>query len=137
MEVMGEALSLRADGPHSPEYTKEVADFLAEAVRVLNYATKGDGLQYPSDVAHVVGALALATERTQQLLQQLSTWLGAEHEAGRIGEWSEGPHQGDGDSALLAARIQLDGVIGANRVLSQRLNAAHSATNVLEGTSRN
>ena len=33
------ATELRTDGPHSPEYTREVGNVLAEAVRVLNYAS--------------------------------------------------------------------------------------------------
>lgn len=131
---MAEAFTLRADGPHSPEYTKAVADALAEAVRVLNHATLTHvSLEYPSDVAYVAGSMATAVHGLDQLCRQLSSWLESEHEAGRVGEWVEGPHRGDADAAVLAAKLQFENAIEAVHILADRLNSVHSATNVLEG----
>lgn len=133
---MAEPLSLRTDGPHSSEYTKQVADALTESMRVLNHATLNHhSLQFPSDVAYVVSSMATAVFGMEQLSNQLSHWLESEHDAGRVGEWVEGPNGGDADAAVDAARLQFEAVRESIQSLADRLNAIHSATNVLEGKS--
>lgn len=75
---MSETITLSTLGPHSPDYTREVAWAMAECVRVLNYAA-GSGAEmaivYPATVYEVLGALSTATARMPQLLSQLNTWL--------------------------------------------------------------
>ena len=71
-------ITLRTEGPHSPEYTQEVGNALAECVRVLNYATNGmpgGGLECPGDVYTLLGALYTATGRLSQLLAQIASFL--------------------------------------------------------------
>lgn len=67
---------LNADGPHSAAYTKQVADALPEAVRVLNRATAtSDGVPNPSTAYDVLGALYAAAAGMDQLLRQLDAHL--------------------------------------------------------------
>lgn len=75
---------LSIDGPHSPDYTKEVAGQLAECVRVLNHATRGDGLVYPGDAYELLGQLSEAVGGLPQLLGQLNDFLEHSMEAGKL-----------------------------------------------------
>lgn len=74
-------LDLRPHGMHSPEYTRAVALHLAEAVRVLNYATgpdyAKDGIPYPNTTYDLIGGLKSAAGGLNQLYQQ--TALRLEH----------------------------------------------------------
>jgi hypothetical protein len=91
-------IRLSTAGPHSPDYTRRVADTIAEAVRVLNHATlnhTGQALAYPADADAVLEALCTAAERLPQLLDQLSGWLTGELAGGRAqvgyGRWAGNP----------------------------------------------
>jgi hypothetical protein len=131
--MSGETITLNPDGPHSPEYTKEVAYALSEAVRVLNHATQSRaGLEYPSDVAAVVGALHSTVARLEQTCTQLVRWLSNEYEAGRVAEWSEGRHGGNAFAAMNDAKRELDQAIAAAGVLASHFNEAHQITSALE-----
>ena len=70
-------ISLRTEGPHSPEYTQEVGTALAESARVLNHATLGDapGLEYPSDADRLLRDVTTMLDRLPQLLEQVRRWL--------------------------------------------------------------
>ena len=121
---------LHIDGPHSWEYTREVAAAFAEAVRVLNHATlftDSAGLAYPSDVYHVLGLLADGVDRLPQLLQQLSRFLAAEHKAGRLGEDPDGPHHADAAAAVadVGRHLALAGI--SARALAGALRLSRAA----------
>lgn len=81
------ATELHPEGPHSPDYTSEVGSVLAEAVRVLNYATRDDapGLQYPGDAYTLLGDLYTATGRLPQLLGQIRVFLDGWQASGQLG----------------------------------------------------
>lgn len=81
-------ISLNTDGPHSPEYTREVADALAEAVRVLNYSTRSGeaGLESPADAYSLLGALYTATGRLPQLVTQIVAFLAAQGGSGALAD---------------------------------------------------
>lgn len=84
---MPDPIALNTDGPHSPDYTRQVADTLAEAVRVLIYATRGDapGLHNIAHAYDLLGALYTATGRLDQLFTQIETFLKArESEMGNL-----------------------------------------------------
>lgn len=85
---MTEQVELRTDGPHSPDYTRDVGNLLAEAVRVLNYATLSEcpGLDYPGDAYSLLGALYTATMRLPQLFDQVAAFLRAQEVSGTLGE---------------------------------------------------
>lgn len=86
---MSETITLNTLGPHSPEYTREVAWATAECIRVLNYATgsgAGTGIAYPATVYEVLGALYTATARMPQLLRQLVAWLDRASGAGGLAD---------------------------------------------------
>ncbi|MCW2904121.1 MAG: hypothetical protein JWO67_6386 [Streptosporangiaceae bacterium] len=85
---MPDPIVLNTDGPHSPEYTRDVGNALAEAVRVLNYATLGDapGLDNPGDAYSLLGALYTALDRFPQLLDQVGRFLKTQAASGRIGD---------------------------------------------------
>jgi len=107
---MTETIRLSSDGPHSPDYTREVAAAVAEAVRVLNHATTfghiGDALAFPADADAVLGSLSTAAQRLPQLLDQLRDWLVGELAAGRL-RVGHGPHAGDPAAATEAAARKL------------------------------
>jgi hypothetical protein len=133
---MAEHVTLNPDGPHSADYTKEVADALRESVRVLNHATRNKaGLEYPADAAAVIGALAAAAGGLEQTCHQISRWLSDEYEGGRMAEWSEGRHGGDVSAAITDAQVALDHAITGARILAGHLNEAHQATSGLQARS--
>jgi hypothetical protein len=76
------------DGPHSPEYTRQLGEALAEAVRCLNYASRdgAPGLEYPGDVYSLLGWLYTAAERLPQLLDQLAYFLHEQYASGRVAD---------------------------------------------------
>ncbi len=126
-------ITLRTDGPHSPEYTAEVADALAECVRVLNHATMrpaGEALAYPADADAVIASLSGAAGSLPQLLRQLGEWLLGELHADRLlvayGEFSGNP------AAAVAAVVDyiLDAQAAADR-LYRAVDAAHQVTSAI------
>lgn len=128
------AVALDVDGPHSPDYTKQVADTLAEAVRVLNYATRGaDGLQYPSDVGYVLAALSQTASRLTQTCNQLAQFVTTEFEAGRVTEWAEGKHGGNAEAAVVSVRAALMFAGETAQELARHFDEAHASANGLEG----
>jgi len=84
---MSDPITLTADGPHSPEYTKQVGDLAAEAVRVLNYATRSDagGLANPADAGDLLGALCETASRLPQLCSHIQKFLASRLAAGTVG----------------------------------------------------
>jgi hypothetical protein len=108
---MSRTITLSTLGPHSPDYTREVAWAMAECVRVLNYAA-GSGAEtaiaYPATVYEVLGALSTATARMPQLLSQLTTWLERAVEAGTLADdRHRGPAAAVARSREAAARAKV------------------------------
>jgi hypothetical protein len=86
---MTDRVEFHRDGPHSDEYTAEVAGAVAEGVRVLNYATGSHasrGLTRPQTVYTVAGGLGAAVAGLEQLLRQLSAFLQGQAAAGRLAD---------------------------------------------------
>jgi hypothetical protein len=81
---------LRTDGPHSPEYTREVGNVLAEAVKVLNYATMGDGIECPADVDSVISAVYVAAECMPQLFGQMAAFVTRQARSGNLADTKGG-----------------------------------------------
>ena len=73
-------LDLRTDGPHSDDYTAEVARACGETVRVLNHATfcRAGGLSHPQTVYTVASGLSDAAMGMPQTLNQLAEFLESE-----------------------------------------------------------
>lgn len=124
-------VTLSPDGPHSPDYTREVAEAFAESVRVLNHATREAGPEYPGDVYDLLGSLKVGVQRLPQLFDQLAQFLFAELEAGRIRAAS-----GDAGTSVRSAEIALDEAAGAAKAVLQRLEQAQSAVTWLGGLPR-
>jgi len=106
---MGETITLSTTGPHSPEYTRQVAYGLAECVRVLNYATGSGadaGISYPAVAYDVLGFLYTATARMPQLLEQFGLWLQQSADAGVLAEADPARH-GEVVVSVAAARQSL------------------------------
>jgi hypothetical protein len=88
-ETAAGRVEFRCDGPHSDDYTAEVARAVAEGVRVLNHATgshAGRGLTCPQTVYTVAGCLGAAAAGLGQLLRQLSAFLEEQAAAGRLAD---------------------------------------------------
>jgi hypothetical protein len=123
---MSETITLSTLGPHSLDYTREVASAMAECVRVLNYAT-GSGAEtaivYPATSYDVLGALYTATARMPQLLSQLMSWLERTAGAGRL---ADDRHH---DSAAAVA--------GAQQAAARAVAALATVTAALEAAQQN
>ena len=124
-------IDLSTGAPPSPERTLQLAETLAEIVRVLNHQTMHhEALQYPAEADRVVRELLSAAERLPQLLGQVAGWLEAEQAAGRILPVA-GDYAGRPDAAVAAARLRLDMAAAAASVLRQELgNVAALTTNL-------
>jgi hypothetical protein len=117
-------IDLRTGGPHSPAYTQEVGDALAEAVRVLNYGTHaGAGLEYPADAYSLLGALYTATERMPQLFGQMAAFLDGWQASGQLGD-SNGA---DPDLVTMAASQNLTEAARLARMVTDSLQFAQNA----------
>jgi hypothetical protein len=93
-------IELRAGGPHSDDYTTEVARAFSESVRVLNHATfTGRGLTNPQTVYEVAGALAGGAAGLRQLFDQMTRFLGTETAHGRLA------HDNGADPAITVSGI--------------------------------
>jgi hypothetical protein len=119
------ATELRTDGPHSPEYTREVGNVLAEAVRVLNYASLCDapGFEYPGDVYTLLGAWYTATQRMPQLAGQLKDYLDGWQASAQLAD----ANGADVNERVAAAAYQLGLAHGAANDLTKALQQAQNA----------
>lgn len=81
-------VDLNIDGPHGSDYTREVAEAMTEAARVLCHASIGPapGLEDASDADTVTGFMASTAARLDQLAHQLSGFLERMHDAGRLSD---------------------------------------------------
>ncbi len=121
---------LNTDGPHSGDYSRQVAALAAEAIRVLNHGTLNDragGLKYPADVDSVAASLARMASMLPQLLGQLSRWLEGQQEAGRL-EVRHGAYMGDPAAAAASVAYWLNEAQGMAGGLHHALDKAHQVT---------
>jgi hypothetical protein len=119
-------IELRPDGPHSDDYTIEVARAVAESVRVLNYATGSHaarGLRYPQTVYTVTGTLSAAAGGLGQLLDQMGAFLRAQVESGRVAD-----DFGTPETVLAVAETCLADARLAAAALARALADAQNAT---------
>ncbi len=124
-------ITLNTDGPREPGYVLEVAEGLAESVRVLNHLTRDHAaLEYPSEADRLIRELSSAAARLPQLLEQVARWLADEDAAGRIevpsGEWAGLP-----GTAVTALQVRLDAARAAAMALSADLDHAAHVTAAL------
>lgn len=118
---------LDTSGPHSGDYTRHVADALAESVRVLNHHTRdADALPHPSTIYDVLGSLNAAVGGLDQLLRQLDQRLVQFAQTGRLTD-----SNGDATSSVNTALRQLAGLRTDAAVMSERLARAFNATSGL------
>ena len=124
-ELRAAARNLRTDGPHNPDYTREVGNVLAEAVRVLNYATLAEapGLDGPADAYSLLGALYTATMRLPQLLTQLARFLDDWRASGQLAD----DHQREPAGQVRSALTHLQYAEDAAADLTSRLRETQNA----------
>jgi hypothetical protein len=117
--VSSSTVDLNPDAPHYPERTQQLADLAAEAVRTLNYATRGDdGLLYPGEAYSLLGELGILASRLPQLYDQIGDFLARGEAAGHLDETPDGPQHGN-------ARLAVGDAIGA---LKRAVNDAETMT---------
>lgn len=123
---MPEPIELHNDGPHSPEYTAKVADFMAECARTLNYCTRpgSDGLEYPGDAYALLANLHLGTGRLPQLLDQIARFLDAQLAPGVTIADDQNP---DVAAVIGAALVHLEYATRSANDLTARLREAQNA----------
>jgi hypothetical protein len=118
---------LNPDGPHSADYTRHAAQAFAEAVRVLNYATRTrDGVPRPATLNSVLGDLAAGAQRMDQALRQLAERLTDFVGTGQLADVS-----GHDDEVFADVRNLLMDARNASVVLAARLDRAFNATSGL------
>ncbi|MGR6921156.1 hypothetical protein ACU635_43530 [[Actinomadura] parvosata] len=125
-------ITLNADGLHCSDYTREVAQAVAEGMRVLNYATRDgeDGLEFPADVASVAGEICTAAERLDQLTRQLGDYLAKQQSDGKL-RVTHGPYEGYPEQAVAAAQASLDQALEAAQYLAFAWRVVHSTTSTI------
>lgn len=124
-------VALNMDGPRSPDYTRAVAEAFAESVRVLNYARRDAGLEYPGDVYDLLRWLKVRVQRLPQLFDQLAQFVYGDLEAGRVRAAS-----GEAGTSVHGAKIALDEAAGAAKAVLQHLEQAQAAVTWLGGVSQ-
>ena len=108
---------LNTNAPPDPGYVLEVAEAIAEGVRVLNNQTRHhEALEDPAEGDRLIGCLDSAAGRLPQLLDQIATWY--EREA------AEGALEVDGGDrtvamAVVAIRMRAD----AARISAEQLQS--------------
>jgi len=121
---------LNIDGPHSGAYSREVAEAVAEGIRVLNHASTGpaSGLEYASAVDSILRHLQSAAYRLPPLLHQLAGWLQWLYNEGRLSD-----DRGRDPGTVLAGTLShlAEGITYASR-LSGVLREAGEATSHLQ-----
>lgn len=121
-------LRLNIDGPHSDDYTREVARGLSECVRVLNHATQSaNGVDYPSTVYDVLGSLRTTIAGLDQLLRQLDARLVELRDTGRLRD----SRDIDPATTITYARQAIVDARSLTSTLAHRLGRAHNATSSL------
>ena len=102
-------------GPHRDAATIALAEISAEAVRVLNHATRDPGaITEPATLYAITASLAALADRLPQLCDQLTGWLDREVAAGRLAHDHGQPVQAAADPARsgLTAAAGLAGGLG-------------------------
>ncbi|MFC4910916.1 hypothetical protein [Actinomadura gamaensis] len=130
-----DARPARLDGGHHPAQTIAIADGIAEAVRLLNYATDPGkhGLRYPAEVYSVLGSLTSALGMLPQALTQISQFIGHGVADRRITENPHyGSHGGDAHAAHTEMHDAITAAIGRLGTALTSLQTAHSALSGLE-----
>jgi hypothetical protein len=126
-------VDLSTDTPASPERTRQVAEFIAEAVRYLNHATMDHAaFGSPDDARRVLQEIATAAFRLPQLFGQVDRWLEREDEAERISVPS-GQYRDNPLLAVATARDVLDTARADAARLSEDLERAARVTSDLAG----
>jgi hypothetical protein len=121
-------IDLSTGAPPSPERTRQLAETMAEIMRVLNHQTRHpESIGESADVDRVVRELSSVATRLPQLLRQLSAWLEAKQQAGRITAVG-GDYAGRPDAAVMAEKVRLDVAGGAALVLAEELDHAAAIT---------
>ena len=118
---MASNITLRTDGPHSPQYRAEVEDALAECARVLCYATResAGGLVSPADADRLLDALCAAAGMLPQLLTQVSAFLAVKAASGRLGDDSGRDPEVLADAAALHLEVASARFAEATRALEK------------------
>jgi hypothetical protein len=113
-------------GPRYDQATIALAEITAEAIRVLNHATRDPGaITEPATLYAVIANLAAAVYALPQLCGQLTGWLDREAPAGRLACNDDRPLQ----TAVGAARSRLR----TAAVLAAELGAALAAAQAVAG----
>lgn len=124
---MPTTIDLDPDAPHDPKRTQQLADVAAEAIRTLNYATRGDdGMRDPGDAYELLGTLAQLAERLPQLCQQIGDYLVGAQNSGELFEPADGPHQGSTTLAVMLTRDALGRAAGDALTMREAFRNAQS-----------
>jgi hypothetical protein len=104
----------------------QLATQAAEAIRAMNHLTLGstEALSSPAELDDVITALAQVTARLPQLLTQLASWLGTQHQPGWLRLDAFSPHP-DPRTAIGEAIKDLTAASSCARQAGRALHCAH------------
>lgn len=123
------------DGPQDHEQTRAIASGIDDAFRLLNYATMGAGLRYPSDVYSVLGQLSGGIAKLPQALEQMRAFIAREIAEGNARENAHyGEHGGDADAAHAALDEAVREATRHALALGRALQAGQAAMRGMEST---
>ncbi len=113
------SVTLNASAPPGPDYVLELAEAIADGVRVLNHLTRHhEALERPDEGDALLGYLESAVSRLPQLLDQIASWYEREAADGKLkvagGDW-----EGIPGMAIVALRMRMD----AARMTAEQLAA--------------
>jgi len=118
-------IELKPDGPHDDDSAIEVANALAECVRVLNHATLPTaGVRYPATVYTLMGALSQSVHRMGQLMANCAGLLADMDSAGELRDVADD----DSAGAVLFFRGDARDAVAALSEAARRLDACQQAT---------
>ncbi|WP_188187975.1 hypothetical protein [Nonomuraea sp. SYSU D8015] len=118
---------LDPDGPHDDDSIRHAAQAFAEAVRVLNHATRNpDALKHPATVHDVLGSLRDGMQRADQMFGQLSNRLTQMAYTGRLRHTHEDPSRAVNEALRQIELLRTDAA-----VMGERLDRAFNATSGL------
>lgn len=124
-------LDLSTGTPASPDRTRHLTETFAELARTINHTTMDHGaFGSPDDADRALGEYLTVVERIPQFLAQLSRWVTAGAEAGRI-EVPSGQYAGRPDAAATALLIRIDCARASLEQASADLKSAARVTSAL------
>lgn len=119
-------MDLNPENPHSSERTRRLTDVWAMSLHTLSTAVeKRNGLRYASDVQRIIDDVSSSSRALAGIVDCCTSWLKAEHEAGRLKLDRKGLNQ-NAEARLQAVVDALDNTVRQTTELYEAAEAART-----------